>query len=276
MDRADAQRLCGEDAGGGESVEELRATVMQLKQHAAELVDELGLARRQLAQVLELQEQSAALLSFDLRTHTTTIAGAAELLATELPGPLTEKQGQLVENVSMASMRLYSTVNNLIEYNRLQRGQVALEPGSVDVESVCRSALERVSRAAASKQQRVHFTCHRCGPEISADAQRLEQMVEQMLQFAVQRAPVGGCVTLDVTREEAPGGAAQIILCVRNNGPAAGASDSGRLFEPFDSNGARLGLVLARELAHLHGGSLRVASQPGQGSSYAVTLPVQR
>jgi signal transduction histidine kinase len=273
-----APRLCADEAGRSESIEELRAKVAQLKCHAAELVDQLGLARQQLTRVLELQEQSAALLSFDLRTQTTTIAGAAELLATELPGPLTKKQSQLVENVSMASMRLYSTVNSLIEYNRLQVGPVALQLSSVNVEAVCRTALEHVSRAAADKQQRVHFACRACGPEISADAQRLEQMIEQLLNFAVQRAPIGGNVALevalDVTSDTSDTGA-QVTLCVRNNGPAINAGDLGRLFEPFDSNGTRLSLVLARELAHLQGGLLRVASRPGQGSTCVVTLPVQ-
>jgi signal transduction histidine kinase len=266
----------GSDALGSESVEELRAAVVQLKQHTAELVNQLGLARQQLDRALELQAQSAALLSFEVRTQTTTIVGAAELLATELPGPLTEKQSRLVENAGTASMRLYGAISSLLEYNRLQAGEVTLELDSVDLETVCRQALEHIQRAAASKLQRVHFTCRRCEPHIVGDAQRLEKMIEQLLSFAVQRAPVGGCVTLEVTREETPEAAGHITLRVRDNGPEINNSDLARLFEPFDANGARLGLVLARELAGLHGGALRVESRPGHGSAFVLTLPDRR
>ena len=122
----------------------------------------------------------------------------------------------------------------------------------------------------------------RLDPEVDllqGDERRIRQVVFNLLSNAVKFTPQGGRVDVSAVREDG-----EVLVAVRDTGPGISPDDQARIFEEFqqarDTNGERpegtgLGLALSRSLVELHGGRIWVESEPGEGSTFTFTLPVE-
>jgi CheY-like chemotaxis protein/anti-sigma regulatory factor (Ser/Thr protein kinase) len=118
------------------------------------------------------------------------------------------------------------------------------------------------------------------GGEVQADAGKLRQMLLNLVSNAVKFTPEGGTVTIAALRHDET-----VEISVADNGIGISRSDLGRLFKEFQQldtgtgrlhEGTGLGLALTKRLAELHGGGVRVTSEPGKGSTFTIELPIQQ
>lgn len=215
-------------------------------------------------------------MSHEIRTPLNAMLGFSQLLQMETFGPLTEKQRRYVGHIHEAGKHLLSLINDILDLSKAEGGQFTLTPEAVPLADTLEAALLIVKGLAAKKQIRLSQELGEGPDTVWADPTRLKQMLYNLLSNAVKFTPEGGQVTLSARRAEAG-----IEMAVTDTGIGIRAEDLPRLFTEFSQlgpqrhEGTGLGLALTKRLAELHGGSIRVESTPGKGSTFTLTLPEQ-
>jgi signal transduction histidine kinase len=249
----------------------------QVEVRTAELRD----ANMQLAQanleLLELDKLRSAVLSnvsHELRTPLTGILGSAQNLRDGLAGALTQAQSEYVQMIETDSDRLIRVVNELLQWGRLQSGQIELQRGSVALYPL----LDEVFMLMRPAAQRKAVTLELAGDpatRVEADADKLKQILINLVDNAVKFSRPDSRVC--VRAEQA---AHALRVRVEDQGPGVPAEDVPHLFERFyrgraagTAPGTGLGLAIAKNLARLHGGDITLETMPGRGSAFTLNLP---
>jgi PAS domain S-box-containing protein len=233
----------------------------------------------ELERALRAKDEFLASMSHELRTPLNAILGLSESLSERAAGPLNEKQERYVKTITESGHHLLSLINDILDLARIEAGQILLNIAEVDLKQVCQASLRMINELAVRKQQRVTLEVDDAIGSIWVDERRLKQILVNLLSNAVKFTPADGSLGLIVqgNRQEK-----RVIFTVWDDGIGIHESDLARLFRPFvqlDSSLAReapgtgLGLALVAQMARLHGGSVNVESQPGEGSRFTVTLP---
>jgi PAS domain S-box-containing protein len=245
----------------------------------AELERRVEERTRELEHALRAKDEFLASMSHELRTPLNAILGLSESLAELTAGPLNEKQNKYVGLISESGSHLLSLINDILDLAKVEAGQIVLNVNDVDLKQVCQASLRMINELAHKKNQQVSLQIHDEIGVIWVDERRLKQILVNLLSNAVKFTPENGKLGLDVWADSAE---KRIIFTVWDNGIGISENDLQRLFRPFvqlDSGLARevtgtgLGLVLVAQMARLHGGSVAVESQPGEGSRFTVILP---
>ena len=230
-------------------------------------LDQLHAERDRVTGLLEARRELVASVSHELRTPVATVRGHLELA--EAQGGLGSAE---LSTVRSEVTRLERLIDDLFSLSRVDVGRLDLRVEPTDVGALVR----RVSAALAPvawTQRRVEVlaTTDDDLPLAMADAQRLEQVVSNLLSNATRHTPPGGLVVADVSAGSG------LAIEVRDTGAGIPADDLPHIFERFyrgqDSDGAGLGLALVRDLTEAMGGSVEAESTPGQGSRFVVRLP---
>jgi CheY-like chemotaxis protein/two-component sensor histidine kinase len=218
-------------------------------------------------------------MSHELRTPLNAILGLSESLAEGMAGSLNEKQQRYVTTIIESGHHLLSLINDILDLAKIEAGQIVLNVDEVDVERVCQASLRMITGMAHKKNQQVRLEIDPAARSVWADERRLKQMLVNLLSNAVKFTPENGELGIDVRAEQED---KRVIFTVWDNGIGIKEADLTRLFQPFvqlDSSLARevtgtgLGLALVTQMVRLHGGSIRVQSEPGKGSRFHITLP---
>ncbi len=247
---------------------------------AVESRDEIGrLARSfnsmaaQLRQMEETKEEFFATVSHELRSPLTSIRGAADLLRDRVPGPLTEKQTQLVGIIGQSSERLLGLVNQILETCRLRAGLLPLDRVELDVDRVVGRAVGELDPRA--QEAGVGLARERVGSDFTfrGDEARLIQIIVNLGANAIRFTPRGGRVVVRLVDT-----GAELELQVEDTGVGIPARELPHIFDSYrqahhDRGGTGLGLAIVRGVAHAHGGRVTVESREGQGSRFTVLLP---
>lgn len=245
--------------------------------------DELGrLARAFNAMARQVSASDRAMRDFlanvshDLRTPLTAIQGFSQAMT---DGTLRETQefsaaGRIIHEESARMQRL---VEDILYLSKLEAGQVRLERQPVDVAELF-ARLERRYHLLAEQRQVRLVAEGAAQANVDADLTRLEQMLSNLLDNALEHTPSGGAVSFRASPAQLDGRPAW-RLEVHNSGSYLPAEEAERVFERFyQSDRARrksghgLGLAIVRELAQAHGGTVVVSSDPTAGTTFAVTL----
>lgn len=247
--------------------------------------DEIGdLARsfrattEQLARLERLRAEFLSMAGHDLRTPLSVIAGYTELIEDGLFGEINEEQGDALVTIREQTYVVAGLVDRLVDMGRLQAGGLSIEKCPTDV----RALLDGVGRAfaALAERRKIDFSVHRepsTPTMILADADRLrDQVLGNLLGNAFKFTPAGGEIRLHTHGE-----GDRLVLEVRDTGPGIPEDQLPLVFEKFYQVGAAgrdvgagLGLAIARDVVHAHGGTIEVESAPGQGATFRVRLPV--
>ncbi|MBD2355963.1 response regulator [Tolypothrix sp. FACHB-123] len=241
--------------------------------------ERISLANAELERAARLKDEFLASMSHELRTPLNSILGMAELLLEEVFGSLTSQQRQFLQTVEQSGQHLLELINDILDLSKIESGKMELLLGSISVRPLCESSLNFVRQEARQKQ--IQLTCEIAEnvSEIEADERRLLQVLVNLLANAVKFTPGGGRVSLEV-KMNFPQQA--VKFRVMDTGIGIAATDMNKLFQPFvqlDSSlsrrypGTGLGLSLVRRIVDLHGGSIKVESELGQGSCFSVLLP---
>ena len=241
--------------------------------------DLLRQANIEMEQAMRMKDDFLANMSHELRTPLTGILGMSEAMLLEIGGPLTERQKKYLVNIEASGRHLLSLINDILDLSKIEAGKVELELENVHAEDICQSSLVFIKEPALKRQVNVTYHCEPASIPLMADARRLKQILVNLLSNAVKFTPAHGRVTLNVQADPQQ---AAVCFEVVDTGIGMSADDLARLFTPFtqvDSSlsrrheGTGLGLALVKKLTELHGGTVRVESEPGKGSRFSVTIP---
>lgn len=220
-----------------------------------------------------------AMMSHELRTPLTSIIAFTELLNRE-GDPLNDEERETRREIEANSHALLLMINDILEMTRLDAGRTELTREVVDLGDVA-GMVSDVMRSL-SERNGVAFTCEvePDVPLLRADFEKIRHVVENLCGNALKFTPVGGRVRLHIAGT-AEGD--EVLISVEDTGIGIAPVDQQRIFERFvqaDSSvsrkysGTGLGLALAREYVEMHGGTIVVESELGQGSTFTVRLPV--
>lgn len=233
-------------------------------------------------------------VSHELRTPLTSISGFAEVILDDdemLPGSTRE----YVEIIHQSAGKLKTLFTELIEITRAEVGQTPLHLRRLSLEDTVQSVVRTFASAAAQRQQSVRVTQADDLPQVSADGERVERVLQSLVGNAVQYAPEGGNITVSVqvaaTLADLPAAAPAdvmlpaVLVSVIDDGDGVQAEDAAHVFEPFyrskttlarQIEGTGLGLAFARSVMELHRGNLWVqpATKQAPGGRFHLTLPV--
>ena len=215
-------------------------------------------------------------VSHELRTPLNAIIGFSEVMTAGLAGEVTDRQAEYLQDINDSGRHLLALINDILDLSKVEAGRMELELGPVDVaEAIVRSTAMVRDRALRNGIALTHHVDPEVGV-IVADARKLRQVVLNLVDNALRFTHDGGTVRVDARRY---GG--WIEITVSDTGVGIAPEDQQIIFEDFRQVGAGrgdgtgLGLSLARRIAELHGGSITVASRPGEGSVFAVRIPAR-
>jgi signal transduction histidine kinase len=242
-------------------------------------------ALRERAEALEetdkLKNAFVANMSYELRVPLTTIAGFAEMLAGGYAGALEPAAKEYVDAILQSVARLSGVIENVLDLTQSEAGSLPLAQEPVDMVRIAAAAAETAQAGAAAKLQKFVAQIDPKLGKVTGDARRLGQALDHLLRNAVQYTPEKGRVLF---RAKAEG--AQIEIVVSDDGPGIDSKERERIFDRFHRTSAAprhkdaatlgIGLPLTRQLIEAHGGTITLASEPGEGTTVTVTLPRAR
>ncbi|MGZ3722784.1 MAG: response regulator, partial [Bdellovibrionales bacterium] len=218
-------------------------------------------------------------MSHELRTPLNSSLILAKLLGDNPGGNLSDEQVQYALSIYSAGNDLLSLINDILDLSKVEAGKLEIRPESVYLPMVFSSLENTFSPLSRDKKLEFEIKVDAGVPEsMITDRQRLEQILKNLLSNAFKFTEKGK-ITLHVSQIE--GG--KLSLAVIDTGIGVQQSQHEVIFEAFrqadgttnrKDGGTGLGLSISRDLARLLGGSVEVASTPGQGSSFTLLLPV--
>jgi PAS domain S-box-containing protein len=222
--------------------------------------------------------QFLAAMSHELRTPLNAIGGYADLLTLGITGPVTPQQAEQLGRIKRSQQHLLGIINDLLNFSRIEAGQLSYDIGPVSVRDVVESVTQMIAPQASARGLRLESQC-KTKAVAHADRAKVEQIVLNLLSNAVKFTPVGGEIVLSC---ETHPGEEPIVVKVRDTGPGIPEDKRDEIFEPFvqvgrsltsTGEGAGLGLAISRDLARAMGGDITVDSVVDEGSVFSLTLP---
>ncbi len=259
------------------------AEAMRIYAKHARLCVELEAAHEAAQTSERARSEFVANMSHELRTPLNAINGFSQVLADQSAAALsTEERLVYARNIHQSGTRLLELVNDVLEMSKLETGDMTIEEEVVDIGGIVNSALNLIRDAADKSGVTVTFTEDSNRPtEIIGDRNLLKRILSNLLSNAVKFTPLGGVVTVDVKYSVSR----DLLLIVRDNGIGMSAEDLPVVLAAFGQadaslarrcEGAGLGLPIVNALVQLHGGSLRLESEPSIGTTAVITLPSSR
>ncbi|HEX8848811.1 MAG TPA: ATP-binding protein [Gemmatimonadaceae bacterium] len=234
-------------------------------------------ARAEAEAASRAKSEFLAVMSHELRTPLNAIAGYAELIELGVHGPVTDAQREALRRVQRSERHLLGLINGVLNYARIETGNVEYDPVDVSVAEAFASAEALVAPQAKARGLRLEI--EPCDPTVltRADREKLQQILLNLLSNAIKFTGDGGHVTMACSAD-----AAEVFIRVADNGRGIPPGKRTAIFEPFvqvDSRltradqGVGLGLAISRDLARGMGGDLTVESEVGVGSTFTLCLP---
>ncbi|MDF1504372.1 PAS domain-containing sensor histidine kinase [Roseisolibacter sp. H3M3-2] len=225
-----------------------------------------------------------ARMSHELRTPLNAILGYVDLLAMGLAGPTSDAQREYLGRVEGSGRHLLTLIDDVLDVARIEAGELAVERRPASVADVVEGALALVQPQAEAKGVTAAWARGAEDPALRyvGDPDRVRQVLLNLLGNAIKFTPPGGRVTVRAASDADADGAPRVALAVADTGIGIAADQQARIFEPFvqvdgglnrRSGGTGLGLAISRQLVHLMGGELSLASAPGMGATFTLRLP---
>ncbi|OQY25799.1 MAG: hypothetical protein B6I34_01520 [Anaerolineaceae bacterium 4572_32.1] len=231
-----------------------------------------------------LKQNILSALSHEFRTPLTYIRGYTDLLMEEDPVSQPEIFKDFLARIQLGSQRIHKLVEDFIMLVSLETGEVAYsisEGGMVmDILPTIRAEVHSFQEKAANKKVTWHTDWPTKLPQVFVNARMISNALNRLLDNAVKfLPPEGGEIwvsTATVNR--------QVQISIRDTGIGIPAQEHERIFERFyqvnrelyEQQGVGLGLAIAQDIVELHGGSLKVESEPDQGSTFSIFLPIAK
>lgn len=223
----------------------------------------------------EMKNEFVNTVSHDLKNPINTIMLSSELLTRV--GTLNDEQEQMQERIVRTAVYMNELVMDLLDLGKIQAG-LDLHPKTFDLTQLIQDVVQDVEFSAEQKQQQVVFE-HQDSVNIHADKRRIKQVLLNLVGNAIKYTPDGGQITVMVTENDKQNG---VEVSVADNGIGIPAQDLPYVFDKFyrvqskethNIKGTGLGLAITRSIVEAHNGRIWVNSTPGQGTTFAFSLP---
>ncbi|KAB7738547.1 hypothetical protein F2P47_16675 [Parvibaculum sedimenti] len=223
-----------------------------------------------------------AIMSHELRTPLNAIIGFSEIIANQMFGPVGQpKYADYANDIRSSGAHLLSIINDILDISKAEAGKLHLEEEPIaPVESLNR-AMRMFRQRASELGVELSFRVRDDIPWIIADPRLFNQVAINLTSNALKFTPEGGHVWIEIGLDAAR----NLALTVRDTGIGVKKADIIRIFEPFvqvenamsrTHQGTGLGLPLVRKIMSLHGGTVELESESGQGTTVTATFPKSR
>ncbi|MEN0088339.1 MAG: ATP-binding protein, partial [Pseudomonadota bacterium] len=209
-------------------------------------------------------------MSYELRTLLTSIRGFTEVLLSEALGPLNERQTEYMADVHLSSGKLELIVDSMLDLASIDAGLMKLDLQLTALAPMCGGLSERFERQLAEND--LNLICRMGDVSVTADPQRLEQVLDQVVSNAIRYSPKGGEIRLTV--EQNP---QETQIIIEDDGPGIPDDFATQAFDRFEGRntetsrkGAGLGLALVSGLMDLHGGEVRLSDDRMSGPASSI------
>jgi len=243
------------------------------------LFNEIQDKSRQLEIANKHKSEFLANMSHELRTPLNAIIGFSDVMLNGMAGPMSEQQKEFAADIRDSGKHLLTLINDILDLSKIEAGRMELDVSRFDVQMAMQNAMTLVQGRAERSGIRLETEIAPTVSEYEGDERKFKQIVINLLSNAVKFTPEGGRVTLAADRVNGA-----YSISVKDTGIGIAADDQEKIFEEFKqvgtdyarkAEGTGLGLTLTRKLVELHGGQIRVESEPGKGSKFTFTLPLE-
>jgi len=223
-----------------------------------------------------LQDEFLALASHELRTPLTVVRASLGMLDRYLPADADDRLRRFIDMGEQQVRRMERLIADLVDVTRLQTGRLSLRTQPIDLVELARQTVDLAQ--AMTDEQTIELEAGHRPLTVDGDRDRLQQVLLNLLTNTIAHAPESKRVDVRVRRS---GGEAEVV--VQDYGPGIPQADLPNLFSRYFSgsglehdgdSGLGLGLFITDQLVRAHGGTIRADSQPGEGATFTVRLPL--
>jgi PAS domain S-box-containing protein len=224
----------------------------------------------------QLKTDFLANISYQFRTPLNAIMGFAEILEHQYFGLLNERQKEYSSGIYEAGQRLMSLVDDILDLTTIEAGYMALDKKPVEIQPLLQGLHDLTIDWARKRNLSMKLSCPALGSFI-LDEKRIKQALLNLIRNAINYTPEGGKIHLSAKKD-----GLLLILVVEDNGIGISPENLNKIFQPFErvtssqkntgNTGAGLGLTLVKNIVELHGGTVRIESIEGKGTSIRLEL----
>lgn len=253
-------------------------------QELEQLQTQLKLTNQELTRLVRSSKENLSQLAHELKTPLTAIIGYSELFLRQQRRDISMPESfanlEHIERVLRGGRQLIQLINDALEVSRYDAGQMKLQVESIDVVTLINGVAELVEPVTAAKSLSLSINCQLAPHSVLTDPLRLKQVIGNLLSNAVHYTDAGSVnLTCQVLSDE------QWSISITDTGVGIEPEDQAQIFEPYFrvvnhrpselTHGTGLGLAIVSRLVQLLQGKIEVESEPNQGSTFTVILPLQ-
>lgn len=241
------------------------------------ILSEVQAARSEAEMANRAKADFLAIMSHELRTPLNAIIGFAQLLDTEIAGPLNQAQKGQLERIDIGARHLLQLIEGILTFSRIEAGREEIHVEVTDLAELVRETCSLLQPLISQKN--LGFHCQIDGSlHAETDPGKVRQILLNLISNAVKFTEYGE------VRLQVRGDGSEAVIQVSDTGIGIAPEHLKRIFEPFSQveqaasrrkGGTGLGLSVSQELVKLLSGSLDVQSELGQGTTFSVRLPLK-
>jgi two-component system phosphate regulon sensor histidine kinase PhoR len=226
-----------------------------------------------LSELDQLKNNFVSLISHDLKTPIAKIQAICDRLLSEQPSELV-REG--ISNVRKESTELHRYIQTILQISRMESSQIQVRRDPVDINELVDKVLRQLTPLARDKQQNLDTKLEPMF-SIEVDSVLIQEVILNLIENAIKYTPESGQITVQTKEVDD-----KVIFSVRDSGPGISQEDRARIFEKFyrgqaqatQTKGTGLGLFLVKYFVELHGGSVFIESELGQGTTVGFAIPI--
>ncbi len=253
--------------------------IEQLGAHYNQMAERIRGQLSDLTRQDEVRRELVANVSHDLRTPLAALQGYIETLKLKADSFDAATRAQYLDVALAHSRRLTRLVEELFELAKLDARETHLQREPFAPAELVQDVIQKFQLAAAERAARLRMECREPLPFVEADIGLIERVLENFLSNSLRHTAPGGEIRVALQRRDP-----EVEIQVRDNGAGIPAQDLPHVFDRFYQGGSKersgdhagLGLAIAQRIINLHGQTIQVSSQPGQGTVFTFCLPVWR
>jgi len=243
------------------------------------LFNEIQEKSRQLEIANKHKSDFLANMSHELRTPLNAIIGFSDVMLAGMAGELPDKQKEFTRDIRDSGKHLLGLINDILDLSKIEAGRMELDLARFNLRAAMENALTLVRGRADRHGIQLETDISDEIGEYEGDERKFKQIVLNLLTNAVKFTPEGGTVTMAAQRMNG-----EYVFSVTDTGIGIAPEDHAKVFEEFrqvgtdyqrKAEGTGLGLTLTKRLIELHGGTIRLESTLGKGSTFTFKLPLE-